>query len=324
MTATSMNKTESLININNLSASIRSGDQTLFPLQGVSFSIEKNISMALVGESGSGKSLTASAILGMLPVGGHITRGNIFMDGKDLTSISEKEFQKIRGKEISIVFQNPRASLNPVRTVGSQISKVLQVHEKIRRKESDQKAIAMLESLGIPDPDKRARDYPHQYSGGMAQRAALAMAMACQPALLIADEPTSGLDATLQQQVLDLLTKQVQEKKASMLLITHDISVVGSTCEEVAVMYGGRIMEVGSTELVLRQPVNPYTEKLIESFSRSKDGKMTSIPGAVGPPIEELRGCPFAERCHKSDTDCNYHLPELKQKNGRMVACIKA
>ena len=318
-----MNKTAPLIKIDDLSASIKNEDQTLFPLQGVSFSIERNTRMALVGESGSGKSLTASAILGLLPAGSRITRGNILMGGRDLASFSEKEFQKIRGKEISIVFQNPRASLNPVRTVGSQISEVLRVHEKIRRKECDEKAIALLESLGIPDPVKRAQDYPHQYSGGMAQRAALAMAMACQPALLIADEPTSGLDATLQQQVLDLLTKQVEEQKASMLLITHDISVVGSTCEEVAVMYVGRIMEVGPTELVLRQPVNPYTEKLIASFSRSKDGKMTSIPGAVGPPVKELRGCPFAERCHKSDSDCYKQLPDLTPNNGRFVACIK-
>ncbi len=312
-----------LIEIQNLAASIRNEDQTLFPLQGVSFSIKQNTRMALVGESGSGKSLTASAILGMLPIGSQLNRGSILMNGRNLASFSEKEFQRIRGKEISIVFQNPRASLNPVRTVGSQISEVLQVHENISRHECNQKAIQMLESLGIPDPTKRAKDYPHQYSGGMAQRAALAMAMACQPALLIADEPTSGLDATLQQQVLDLLTKQVKEQGSSLLLITHDISVVGSTCEEVAVMYGGRIMEVGSAELILREPRHPYTEKLIDSFSRSKDGKMTSIPGAVKPPTNELRGCPFADRCHKSDADCINHLPELVPSEGRMIACIK-
>ena len=149
------------------------------------------------------------------------------------------------------------------------------------------------------------------------------MAMACQPALLIADEPTSGLDATLQQQVLDLLRRQVEVLKSSMLLITHDMGVVGSTCEDVAVMYGGRIMEVGPTKLVLRHPVHPYTEKLIDSFSRSKDGKMTSIPGAVGPPISELKGCPFSDRCHKADQECQTHLPQLMHKENRMVACNK-
>ena len=245
------------------------------------------------------------------------------MGDRNLVSLPEKLLQKIRGKEISIVFQNPGASLNPVRTVGSQIAEILRVHEKLSRQKSNQKAIEMLESLGIPDPDKRGKDYPHQYSGGMAQRAALAMAMACRPALLIADEPTSGLDATLQQQVLDLLTSQVQEQKSSMLLITHDMSVVGSTCEQVAVMYGGRIMEVGPTELVLRHPINPYTQKLVDAFSRSKDGKMTSIPGTVGPPISESKGCPFAERCDKADQDCRTHLPQLLHKQDRMVACIK-
>lgn len=317
-----MSNTSPLIQIDNLSARIRNEDQTLFPLQGVSFSIERNVRMALVGESGSGKSLTASAILGMLPTGSQITDGTIIMNERNLALISEKEFQKIRGKEISIVFQNPKASLNPVRTVGSQIAEVLRVHERINQKQSHDKAIQLLESLGLPDPKKRARDYPHQYSGGMAQRAALAMAMACQPSLLIADEPTSGLDATLQQQVLDLLTQQVQHQKSSLLLITHDISVVGATCEQVAVMYGGRIMEFGPTELILRRPMNPYTEKLIESFSRSQDGKMTSIPGTVRPPTTELKGCPFADRCHMANEQCRTHLPELAPKGDRLIACI--
>ena len=318
-----MSTPPSLIEIQNLSVCIRNNKQALYPLQGVSFSIGRNLQMALVGESGSGKSLTAAAILGMLPPGSQVTRGKIIMGGRDLISLPEKTLQKIRGKEISIVFQNPGASLNPVRTVGTQIAEVIRVHEQLSGQESREKAIEMLESLGIPDPRKRSKDYPHQYSGGMAQRAALAMAMACRPDLLIADEPTSGLDATLQQQVLELLTRQVQNQRSSLLLITHDISVVGSTCEQVAVMYGGRIMEFGPTELVLRDPAHPYTEKLIDSFNRSVDGRMTTIPGSVRPPISEATGCPFAERCHRADDECHIQLPELQHKAGRMVACVK-
>ena len=195
------------------------------------------------------------------------------------------------------------------------------MHEKISRKESINKAIKSLELLGIPSPAKRFEDFPHQYSGGIAQRAALAMAMACRPALLIADEPTSGLDATLQQQVLELLSNQVQEQNSSLLLITHDISVVGATCDQVAVMYGGRIMEFGDTKTILNNPINPYTIKLIESFRRSKNRSMTSIPGSVKPLIGELKGCPFAPRCYKAEKYCNNQLPSLNFVKNRYVAC---
>jgi oligopeptide/dipeptide ABC transporter ATP-binding protein len=237
--------------------------------------------------------------------------------------LSEKEFQQIRGKEISIIFQNPKESLNPIISVGNQIAEVIRVHEKLSRKESINKAIKSLELLGISSPAKRFEDYPHQYSGGMAQRAALAMAMACRPSLLIADEPTSGLDATLQQQVLELLSNQVQEQKSSLLLITHDISVVGATCEQVAVMYGGIIMEFGDTKTILNNPVNPYTIKLIESFRRSKNKRMTTIPGSVKPLVDELKGCPFAPRCYKAEKDCYNQLPSLSFVKNRFVACSK-
>jgi peptide/nickel transport system ATP-binding protein/oligopeptide transport system ATP-binding protein len=237
--------------------------------------------------------------------------------------LSEKEFQQIRGKEISIIFQNPKESLNPIISVGNQIAEVIRVHEKLSRKESINKAIKSLELLGISSPAKRFEDYPHQYSGGMAQRAALAMAMACRPSLLIADEPTSGLDATLQQQVLELLSNQVQEQKSSLLLITHDISVVGATCEQVAVMYGGRIMEFGDTKTILNNPVNPYTIKLIESFRRSKKKRMTTIPGSVNPLVDELKGCPFAPRCYMAEKDCYNLLPSLSFVKKRFVACSK-
>ena len=259
----------------------------------------------------------------MLPSNAEIIEGKILMNGSNIVNLSEKEFQQIRGKKISIIFQNPKESLNPIISVGNQIAEVIRVHEKLSRKESINKAIKSLELLGISSPAKRFEDYPHQYSGGMAQRAALAMAMACRPSLLIADEPTSGLDATLQQQVLELLSNQVQEQKSSLLLITHDISVVGATCEQVAVMYGGRIMEFGDTKTILNNPVNPYTIKLIESFRRSKKKRMTTIPGSVKPLVDELKGCPFAPRCYMAEKDCYNLLPSLSFVKGRFVACSK-
>ena len=318
-----VNQKNEFIELNNVKLVISSKNKKLYPLQGVTFTIPYNTKVALVGESGSGKSLTAASIIGMLPSNAEIVEGKILMNGSNIVNLSEKEFQQIRGKEISIIFQNPRESLNPIISVGNQIAEVIRVHEKLSRKESINKAIKSLELLGISSPAKRFEDYPHQYSGGMAQRAALAMAMACRPSLLIADEPTSGLDATLQQQVLELLSNQVQEQKSSLLLITHDISVVGATCEQVAVMYGGRIMEFGDTKTILNNPVNPYTIKLIESFRRSKKKRMTTIPGSVKPLVDELKGCPFAPRCYMAEKDCYNLLPSLSFVKNRFVACSK-
>ena len=318
-----VNQKDEFIELNNVKLVISSKNKKFYPLQGVTFSIPYNTKVALVGESGSGKSLTAASIIGMLPSNAEIIEGKILMNGSNIVNLSEKEFQQIRGKKISIIFQNPKESLNPIISVGNQIAEVIRVHEKISRKESINKAIQSLELLGISSPAKRFEDFPHQYSGGMAQRAALAMAMACRPSLLIADEPTSGLDATLQQQVLELLSNQVQEQKSSLLLITHDISVVGATCEQVAVMYGGRIMEFGDTKTILNNPVNPYTIKLIESFRRSKNNRMTTIPGSVKPLVDELKGCPFAPRCYKAEKDCYNQLPSLSLVKKRFVACSK-
>jgi oligopeptide/dipeptide ABC transporter ATP-binding protein len=318
-----VNQKNEFIELNNVKLVISSKNKKLYPLQGVTFTIPYNTKVALVGESGSGKSLTAASIIGMLPSNAEIVEGKILMNGSNIVNLSEKEFQQIRGKEISIIFQNPKESLNPIISVGNQIAEVIRVHEKLSRKESINKAIKSLELLGISSPAKRFEDYPHQYSGGMAQRAALAMAMACRPSLLIADEPTSGLDATLQQQVLELLSNQVQEQKSSLLLITHDISVVGATCEQVAVMYGGRIMEFGDTKTILNNPVNPYTIKLIESFRRSKKKRMTTIPGSVKPLVDELKGCPFAPRCYMAEKDCYNLLPSLSFVKNRFVACSK-
>ncbi len=322
-----------LLRVSDLAVGFSGGKRSthpLTPLQGVNLSVEEGSAVALVGESGSGKSLTASAVMGMLPAGAEVLRGSVSFEGEEILGASEKHMRELRGSRLAIMFQNPRASLNPVLTVGGQIAEVIRVHEDVKRKESRERAVDLLEQMGIPNPGRRAKDYVHQYSGGMAQRAALAMALSCRPRLLIADEPTTGLDATLQQQVLELVVEQVSERQASLLLITHDIGIVGRTCEQMAVMYAGRVMESGPVEEVLGDPANPYTAELIKSYATVRHGRMNSIPGVVptlrGPLVE----CAFADRCPKADEECREGVPALRELGGqrgsdeRKVACVKA
>ena len=254
---------------------------SIMPLQGIDLTVPRGSRMALVGESGSGKSLTAAAVLGMLPESAELVTGSIALDGEELVGVGERRLRGLRGGRMAIMFQNPRSSLNPILTVGGQIAELVRVHDHVSRKESWERAIDLLDQMGIPDAKRRSRDYVHQYSGGMAQRAALAMALSCQPDLLIADEPTTGLDATLQQQVLELVVEQVSARNASLLLITHDIGIVGRTCERVAVMYAGRVMESGSTTAVIDDPANPYTAELLRAFTEIEGGRMSSIPGTA-------------------------------------------
>jgi oligopeptide/dipeptide ABC transporter ATP-binding protein len=293
------------------------------PLQGVDLTVPQASRMALVGESGSGKSLTAAAALGMLPRGAEVVAGSIRLDGEELIGADERRLQELRGNRIAIMFQNPRGSLNPVLTVGGQIAELIRVHEGVGRRESKERAIDLLDQMGIADARRRAGDYAHQYSGGMAQRAALAMALSCRPELLIADEPTTGLDATLQQQVLELVVEQVEARNASLLLITHDIGIVGRTCDEVAVMYAGKILEAGKTDDVLANPQNPYTIELLRAFSVVNQRRMSSIPGRVPILASRLQNCAFAERCPRVGPECHDEVPQLRQVGDRRVACLK-
>ncbi len=294
------------------------------PLQGVSLEVGRASTMALVGESGSGKSLTASAVLGMLPSSAKVMRGSIRFEGEEILGAAEKRLRLLRGSRMAIMFQNPRASLNPVLTIGGQIAEVIRVHEKVGRKESRERAVELLEQMGIPNALRRSKDYVHQYSGGMAQRAALALALSCRPRLLIADEPTTGLDATLQRQVLELVVEQVSERHSTLLLITHDIGIVGRTCEKMAVMYAGRIMESGPTAEVLNSPYNPYTAELVKSYSTIRQGRMNFISGVVPTLVGELTECAFADRCERVGTECREGVPELRGMGERRVACVKA
>lgn len=314
-----------LLDIEDLTVGFRSaGEQLSIPLQGVSLRVPRAARMSLVGESGSGKSLTAASVLGLLPKGAEILRGSIRLDEEELTGADEKRMRKLRGGRMAIMFQNPRASLNPVLTVGGQIAEVIRVHAGSSRKESWTQAVDLLDQMGIPDARRRARDYVHQYSGGMAQRAVLAMALSCRPDLLIADEPTTGLDATLQQQVLELVVEQVAARGASLLLITHDIAIARQTCEQIAVMYSGRVMESGPTEEVTGEPANPYTAALLKAFVTVEQGRMYAIPGVVPTLSGPLTECPFAARCPLAAPECREGAPELRPLGDREVACVKA
>lgn len=313
-----------LLEVRDLAISIDSRAGTVVPLQGVSLTVPRGARVALVGESGSGKSLTAAAVLGMLPDGSRIDSGSVLLESEEILGLSERRMRAIRGGRIAIMFQNPRASLNPVLTIGGQIAEVIRIHEGVGRKEAKDRAVRLLDEMGIPDARRRAEDYVHQYSGGMAQRAALAMALSCRPALLIADEPTSGLDATLQQQVLELVIEQVESLGTALLLITHDIGLIAQTCERAVVMYAGRVMEAGTVEQVVQEPRNPYTQELVRAFRQVGPGRMSSIAGTIPTLRHRLVGCGFVDRCPLAEERCRDAVPELRDVAGRGVACVAA
>lgn len=294
----------------------------------VDFSVEKGRVTAIVGESGSGKSVTAMSILGLVSKPGKVVAGEIQFDGKDLLKLSKAKMRDIRGKDISVIFQEPMTSLNPVMTCGAQVQEVLDVHHKeLSKKEKEDRVVELFEMVGIPEARRRLKQYPHQLSGGMRQRVMIALALACEPKLLIADEPTTALDVTIQSQILDLL-KDLQEKMGmSVLLITHDLGVVAEVADDVIVMYGGSIQESGTVEEVLRTPLHPYTKGLLRSIP-SVDGegkyaneKLNCIRGTVPNLLELPEGCVFCPRCDYAKEICKTKRPPMIQKGERRVAC---
>lgn len=292
----------------------------------VSFSIDKGEILALVGESGSGKSVTSLSIMGLLASNGRIAKGSkIMFDGVNLLDLSERKMQNIRGNSISMIFQEPMTSLNPIFTVGDQILESIQLHTKLSKKEAHEKLLHIMDTVGIPNPAKRIKDYPHQMSGGMRQRIMIAMAMACQPKLLIADEPTTALDVTIQAQILDLIYRMREQFNISVLLITHDLGVVAEAADRVAVMYCGRIVEEGTTSEILTDPKHPYSLGLLKSIPRldEQSERLFMIPGMVPPPEEVPEGCAFADRCDHSCDQCRAQLPELLSLGQRKVRCVK-
>ena len=300
---------EVLLEVKDLSVSFASDEGEVEALDRVSFAIKKGQNLGLVGESGCGKSVSAFSIMRLLPKPtGMITHGEILLGAKDLLSLSTDDMRKVRGNEIGMIFQEPMNALNPVQKIGDQIAEVFLLHQNVSKSQAWQLAVDMLSEVGIPAAEIRALDYPHQLSGGMRQRVVIAMALACTPKLIIADEPTTALDVTVQAQILDLLKILQKKKGSSILLITHDLGVIAETCDQVCVMYAGRIVERASTKALFENPVHAYTRGLLSSIPRM-DGtpkkKLTTIPGIV-PPLSQLeQGCRFAPRSglpHPEDT----------------------
>ncbi len=302
----------SLLEIEDLRTYLFLTEGTARVVDGVSLGIRKGETLALVGESGCGKTMTAYSVLRLIPEPpGKIVGGRIVFDGEDILSIPDKQMRKIRGDQIAMVFQEPLTSLNPVFRIGSQIAEVLQVHRKMRKRDAMDQAVKLLQDVGIPSPEKRIMDYPHQMSGGMRQRVMIAIAIACEPKLIIADEPTTALDVTVQAQIMELLKQLNEKKEMSLLLITHDLGVVAEAAENVAVMYAGRIMEHTDVATIFSNPLNPYTTGLLGSVPRAGSERLKPIKGIVPPALSLPAGCKFSTRCEQVFDRCLTEEPDL-------------
>ncbi|WEG12911.1 ABC transporter ATP-binding protein [Pullulanibacillus sp. KACC 23026] len=315
-----------LLKVNNLKTYFKSKKEVTPAVDGVDFSIKKGETVALVGESGCGKSMTSLSIMKLVPTpGGEIVDGEIWLEDTNLVKTSEGKMCKIRGKDISMIFQEPMTSLNPVLTIGEQIIEVLRYHQKIPRAQARQKAIELLEMVGFSRAESLVDEYPHKLSGGMRQRVMIAIAMSCNPKLLIADEPTTALDVTIQAQILELMKDLTKKFNTSILLITHDLGVVSELAERVIVMYAGQVVEEAEIANLFAKPLHPYTEGLINSVP-SLDGeikRLESIPGNVPSPNALPAGCRFAPRCKKAFGKCFESQPELKTMGpNRSVRCF--
>lgn len=299
------------LSVKNLTVEYRSQGQDVHAVNGVSFDLEEGETLGLVGETGAGKTSTAKAILRVLPdVGAKIKDGEVFLEGEDLLKLSEKKMQGVRGNKISMIFQDPMSALNPVQTIVEQVAEPIRFHNKVSRAEATARAIKMLELVGIT-PD-RVREYPHQFSGGMRQRAVIAIALACEPKLLLADEPTTALDVTIQAQILDLLQELEEQYHTSIVLITHDMGVVATVCQRIAIMYGGLIMETGTADEIFYDPKHPYTRALLRAIPSTelKEGeRLQAIEGLPPSLINPPAGCPFAQRCEYAEEKCRRELP---------------
>jgi peptide/nickel transport system ATP-binding protein len=288
-----------LLEVRGLRTSFTTRAGVIRAVTGVDFSLGRGEIMGLVGESGCGKSVTSLSILGLVAQPGHIDAGQVIFDGQDLRGLSDRELRTIRGNRVAMIFQQPTSSLNPVMDVGRQIGEVLELHRNMKRKAAEQRAVELMSMVGIPDPERRLRAYPHEMSGGMAQRVMIAMALACEPELLIADEPTTALDVTIQAQILDLMRTLQAETGTSIILITHDLGVVAEMCDRVAVMYAGEIVEQADVRTLFASPAHPYTQGLIDSVPVPGEirDELSTIPGSVPSLIDLPAGCRFTPRC---------------------------
>lgn len=315
---------DDVLRIEGLSIEFRTEHGWVRVVDGVDLRVGQGQTVGLVGESGSGKTVTSLAVMGLLPRDdSRIPNGSIRLAGRELVGLSETELADIRGAEVAMIFQEPRRSLDPAFTVGDQIAEVFRRHRGLSRKAAMAEAARMLDAVGIADARRRINDYPHQFSGGMCQRVMLAMALACEPKLLIADEPTTALDVTVQAEMLALMNELQAETGVSILFITHDLAVVATVCERVMVMYGGRIVESGPVETVFTQPRHPYTRGLLQASdvrSLADDGRLRTIPGTVPAAGRFPDGCVFRDRCPKADSRC-VRLPPWQPLSGGGYAC---
>ncbi|HEX9801564.1 MAG TPA: ABC transporter ATP-binding protein [Thermoanaerobaculia bacterium] len=316
-----------LLRIRDLSVAFRERDGDLVAVRHLSLEVAAGEVVGLVGESGSGKSLTALAVLGLVPPPGRITGGSIALAGRELRGLAESEYRAVRGARIGLVFQEPGAALNPVLTIGTQIVEAIRAHRDVSRREARRRAVELLARLAMPDAEARLASYPHELSGGQKQRALMAIALAAEPELLLADEPTTALDVTVQAQVLDLLEELRCERGLGILLITHDLGIVARSCDRVAVLYAGEVVEQGTTESVLAAPAHPYTRGLLASVPRlgedAGDGPLATIPGTVPSLRERPSGCPFHPRCDVRRSDCSTSEPPWVELGaGRGARCV--
>jgi len=322
---------EPLLEIRDLKTHFRSDEGMVHAVDGVDLSIARGETLCVVGESGSGKTVTALSVLKLIPMPpGRIVGGKILWQGKDLALLNAAEMNRVRAKEIAIVFQEPMTSLNPVYTVGDQLTEVIQLHQGLGRRAALARAIEMLSLVNIPSPQRRVHDYPHHFSGGMRQRVMIAMALSCNPKLLIADEPTTALDVTIQAQILDLLQEMKSRLGMSIMLITHAMGVVAEVAQRVVVMYAGKVVEEAPVEALFGNPAHPYTQGLIRSIPRidlsaERKQRLETIAGTVPKLINPPVGCRFAPRCRLAIDECSRAQPPLREiEPGHKVACIRA
>ena len=315
-----------LLSVEDLEVRFWTGRGIIHAVNGVSFDIAPGETLGIVGESGCGKSVTSLALLGILPRAGRVTNGTAHFEGRNLIGLSDEELRTIRGKDIAMIFQDPMTSLNPVLTIGRQVREALETHFDMDKKEAEARAGELLDRVGIPSAKMRLKDYPHQFSGGMRQRAMIAMALACEPKVLIADEPTTALDVTIQAQILDLMRNLRDETGTAIILITHDLGVVAEMCDRVAVMYAGEIVEQTDVRQVFAKPRHPYTLGLLQSVPRLDAARKTALHPIEGAPRDMLfppQACPFAPRCRFEVELSRQEVPRLEQvEPGHKVACF--